>query len=448
MNQESHTLGDGSSKYNIYRKEGKIISSVSPEERRDIERTDKTLKDFGKASEGMRQSGAVFRDLKKMLQGFLRAFMHGARAPSALSHAFSTLIGTRSGVSSGVKKLRKEDREKILKLKKEIIDPAQDEEYKKLLKKKEKADADLAAERARYESSVHPVKNLWKGRTSKAETAQRNAVANMEARGAEIEKLNEEKKEEIKKLGGDRDGGDPDGGDPKGGGAGAAGGLGGLAGIAGHPAVMIAMVIIVALKKLFNEFMGPGIELSKSLKSAGMPKLVNAFNIAAEPLTEVMDIISQLFTPVFIPMIQNITKAVVEKIPEIQKTVQGLSDSGLFERIAESAVELTDQLPYFMEKFVVWAALNWGMTIDTIITYMPLISTSLDVIVGITGWIYDIIKALKDVSRDIADGWNNYWNSPRLPWMGENPYGGGLSPIRPFGTQNNTVNFGRKGGIY
>lgn len=391
----------------------------------------------------MRQSGAVFRDLKKMLQGFLRAFMHGARAPSALSHAFSTLIGTRSGVSSGIKKLRKEDREKILKLKKEIIDPAQDEEYQKLLEKKEKADADLAAKRAKYESSVHPVKNIWKGKTLKAETAQQNAVANMEARGAEIEKLNEEKKEEIKKLGGD-----PDGGDPKGGGAGAAegaaGGLGGLAGIAGHPAVMIAMVIIVALKKLFNEFMGPGIELSKSLKSAGMPKLVNAFNIAAEPLTEVMDIISQLFTPVFIPMIQSITKAVVEKIPEIQKTVQGLSDSGLFERIAESAVELTDQLPYFMEKFVVWAALNWGMTIDTIITYMPLISTSLDVIVGITGWIYDIIKAWKDISRDIAD----YWTTPRLPWMGENPYGGGLSPIRPFGTQNNTVNFGRKGGIY
>lgn len=388
----------------------------------------------------MRQSGAVFRDLKKMLQGFLRAFMHGARAPSALSHAFSTLLGTRSGVSSGIKKLRKEDREKILKLQKEIIDPAQDEEYQKLLEKKEKADADLAAKRAKYESSVHPVKNLWKGKTLKAETAQQNAVANMEARGAEIEKLNEEKKEEIKKLGGD-----PDGGDPKGGGAGAsgaAGGLGGLAGIAGHPAVMIAMVIIVALKKLFNEFMGPGIELSKALKSAGMPKLVNAFNIAAEPLAEVMDIISQLFTPVFIPMIQSITKAVVEKIPEIQKTVQSLSDSGLFERIAESAVELTDQLPYFMEKFVVWAALNWGMTIDTIITYMPLISTSLDVIVGITGWIYDIIKAWKDVSRDIADGWNNYWGNWSPPPYGGNPYGG----LVPHSTQNNTVNFGRKGG--
>lgn len=395
----------------------------------------------------MRQSGAVFRDLKKMLQGFLRAFMHGARTPSALSHAFSTLLGTRSGVSSGIKKLRKEDREKILKLQKEIIDPAQDEEYQKLLEKKEKADADLADKRAKYESLSHPAKNIYKGLSAKAEIAQQSAAADMEARGAEIEKLNEEKKAEISKLGGSPDGGDPKGGAGASGAEGAAGGLGGLAGIAGHPAVMIAMVIIVALKKLFNEFMGPGIELSKALKSAGMPKLVNAFNIAAEPLAEVMDIISQLFTPVFIPMIQSITKAVVEKIPEIQKTVQSLSDSGLFERIAESAVELTDQLPYFMEKFVVWAALNWGMTIDTIITYMPLISTSLDVIVGITGWIYDIIKAWKDVSRDIADGWNNYW-TPRLPWMGENPYGGGLSPIRPFGTQNNTVNFGRKGGIY
>lgn len=335
--------------------------SMSPEEQEDRRATQKVLSDFGRATESLVRISGGFKNLeatRKDIQKTVSASGIGIPAGSVLKQTLSEIVETRSGLIGGIRRLREETlnyNQRMMELQTRIIDPSSDIPLQTLAQKR----AELGG------SDPSSITNK----------VIRDSISGLDeqiaARQQEIAAANESTQMEM--------------------GAAQAGGGAAMA----HPAAMIAIAVVAALKKVFDEFMGPGIELSKSLKSAGMPKLVNAFNIAAEPLVQVMDLVGQMFVPVFLPMMTKISEAVVKKLPEIQKVVDDLIAEGTFDKIADSAVSLVEYLPEMLKIWVEFAGLNWSLMLDNMRIWMPAIIEGLDMV-------NDSLRILTAVQRGVA----------------------------------------------
>lgn len=346
--------------------------SMSPEEQEDRRATQKVLTDFGRATESLVRISGGFKNLeatRKDIQKTVSASGMGISAGSVLKQTVSEIVETRSGLIGGIRRLREETvnyNQRMMELQSRIIDPSSDTTLQGLTQKR----AELGG------SDPSSITNKVIGDSISGLDEQ------IAARQQEIAAANESAQMEM--------------------GAAQAGGGAAMA----HPAAMVAVAVVAALKKVFDEFMGPGIELSKSLKSAGMPKLVNAFNIAAEPLVQVMDLVGEMFVPVFLPMMTKISEAVVNKLPEIQKVVDDMIAEGTFDKIADSAVRSIEYLPEMLKIWVDFAGLNWSLMLDNMVIWMPAIidglnavNSSLTILTAIQREVAKIIDQIRRVGE-------------------------------------------------
>jgi hypothetical protein len=67
--------------------------------------------------------------------------------------------------------------------------------------------------------------------------------------------------------------------------------------------------------------MSPGADLTKELKAVGLPSLVKSFGIAAEPLADLVETVNEILAPVFEPMMDEITDAVENELPNLNTVV-------------------------------------------------------------------------------------------------------------------------------
>ena len=363
---------------------------MSPEERSDRETAQEIFSNFRKSTEVLMRIGGNFKNLemtRKEIHKSITTTGTGIPISSAFKEFTSQIFGSQSGIIGSLKSLREETNKyqnTMSDLQSKMINPTNDIELQSLIQQRDA----LHTQNTQF-GLGDPSQSYFNNDLNKMDQA-------IASRKEEISIANEATQSEM-------------------GGMEAAGGA-----AMAHPAAMVALAVVAALQKLFNEFMGPGLELSKSLKSAGMPKLVNAFNIAAEPLVQIMDLITQMFVPVFMPMMETITKAVIDKIPAIQDKIQKLSDSGLFETVADSAVKIVDHLPDMLEIWTTFAGLNWGITIETVNMMLPLIKGGLDAVNFVMNLIYNIVKTLTDfgdeAGKKLKEGWDQFADSVKAGW--------------------------------
>ena len=183
------------------------------------------------------------------------------------------------------------------------------------------------------------------------------------------------------------------------GGAGSAGGgaaaaAGGGAAAAGVAAGIVA-VVVLALKKVFDETMAPALDVARGLKAAAFPKLVSGLNIALEPWMDVMEAIGEMFSPVFIQMIQKAMPTLIDQLPKIQQTVDELIESGVFEDIGDNISEMVQYLPEMIKIWMEFVALDWQIVIQLLIDAMPTIISFLSSVNDALAWIKDTINNIK-----------------------------------------------------
>lgn len=191
---------------------------------------------------------------------------------------------------------------------------------------------------------------------------------------------------------------------------GGGGGAGALAGgaeagasagaVAGAAALAVAAVIAMALKKVFDESMAPAIEVARSLKNAGFPRLVNGLNIALEPWMEIMDIIGEMMTPVFNQMVQKALPTLVEQLPKIQEKITKMVESGQFDNIGTDIATIVTYLPEMVSIWMQFIALDWDIVISIIKDSMPTIISFLTTV-------NNVLQSI----RDGVDGLRNWFES-------------------------------------
>lgn len=166
----------------------------------------------------------------------------------------------------------------------------------------------------------------------------------------------------------------------------------------GANVLMAATVIYKGLDALFDKFMAPGQELSKELKTAGLPSMVKAFNTVADPLIDMAEIISDSISPAFIPMIEKLATGMEGLLDPIEGNEEGLSKMDVLVRditpvmtsAGDALVQLVPQIPSLIALWVKFAAINWeGFANffithgDTIINILNFIMTQLESIIRI-----------------------------------------------------------------
>jgi hypothetical protein len=163
-------------------------------------------------------------------------------------------------------------------------------------------------------------------------------------------------------------------------------------------AIAAAVAVANELSKLFDKFMAPGQELSKELKTAGLPSMVKAFNTVADPLIDMAEIISDSISPAFIPMIEKLAEGMEALLDPIEGNEEGLSKMDLLvnditpvmSQAGDALVQLVPQIPQMIAIWVKFAAINWeGFANffithgDTIISILNFIMIQLESIIRI-----------------------------------------------------------------
>lgn len=186
---------------------------------------------------------------------------------------------------------------------------------------------------------------------------------------------------------------------------------------AGGAAASVALAIYSAMKKLFDEFMQPGADLTKELKNAGLPSLVKSFNIAAEPLLDMTETINEALSPVFFTMIEKIATSIDEQLPKIEATVDKFVQDGTFDSIGDSVAELVANLPSMIQLWLKFAAINWDAIITFFINHGDTIITMLTGSLSALEKIYDLMNMdYRDLLRKLLGdeqawgGSGNYYN--------------------------------------
>jgi hypothetical protein len=175
-------------------------------------------------------------------------------------------------------------------------------------------------------------------------------------------------------------------------------------GMGGTIATAVAALIIKGLEDMFNKFMAPGQELSKELKTAGLPSMVKAFNTVADPLIDMAEIISDSISPAFIPMIEKLAEGMGGLLQPIEGNAEGLSKMDVLVRditpvmtsAGDALVQLVPQIPSMITLWVKFAAVNWEGIATFMINNGDKILFVLERTVTILDNIYSALNGIND----------------------------------------------------
>jgi len=190
----------------------------------------------------------------------------------------------------------------------------------------------------------------------------------------------------------------------------------------GPNVLMAATVIYKGLEALFDKFMAPGQELSKELKTAGLPSMVKAFNTVADPLIDMAEIISDSISPAFIPMIEKLAEGMeglmdetveikdangdlIETISPLEQVVRDITP--VMTSAGDALVQLVPQIPAMIAVWVKFAAVNWEGLVNFLINNGDFILTLLNDTVNMLRDIYNLFN----VNLREPDGWLNWIKS-------------------------------------
>jgi hypothetical protein len=169
-------------------------------------------------------------------------------------------------------------------------------------------------------------------------------------------------------------------------------------------AIAVAAAVANELKQLFDKFMAPGQELSKELKTAGLPSMVKAFNTVADPLIDMAEIISDSISPAFIPMIEKLAEGMGGLLQPIEGNAEGLSKMDVLVRditpvmtsAGDALVQLVPQIPSMITLWVKFAAVNWEGIATFMINNGDKILFVLERTVTILDNIYSALNGIND----------------------------------------------------
>lgn len=161
------------------------------------------------------------------------------------------------------------------------------------------------------------------------------------------------------------------------------------------------------LKSAFEEALKPVAEPLQDLKSAGLSSLVKSVNIAAEPLLDVLELLSETIAPVFEPLFNTLADSIQEQLPEIQNVVNNAMPQ--MELLAQQIPGIVNLLPGIVSAFITFTGFSWQTIIDFIDEYGD-----------------DLVTALMDISKVLINNWHaGKAFTDLFSWEGLNRYANG-----------------------
>jgi phage-related protein len=118
------------------------------------------------------------------------------------------------------------------------------------------------------------------------------------------------------------------------------------------------------LKSGIQQSIQPLINNANELKQAGLTSLVKSISIAAEPALDVLEILSEEIAPVFQPLFDILSDAIMDELPNIQASVEEMRPQ--FEELAERIPDLVALLPDIVNAFISFTLFNWEILIKFI----------------------------------------------------------------------------------
>jgi len=146
------------------------------------------------------------------------------------------------------------------------------------------------------------------------------------------------------------------------------------------------------LKNGLRQAVQPLIDNANELKSAGLSTLVRSVSIAAEPVLDVLEMVSEEIAPVFQPLFDILADAIMDELPNIQLAVEEMKP--LFDEIAADIPALVQQLPKIVETFIKFTGFSWQTIIAFLETYgEDLVNSG----VTIANWLIQMTPILQEL---------------------------------------------------